>query len=63
MHLQLQERANKLLQERNSLINRVSEINGALSELESLAKSLGEDHKEQHEEIEVESEDVGDTPT
>ncbi len=63
MHLQLQERANKLLQERNSLINRVSEINGALTELELLAKNLGEDHEEQHEKVEVESEDVGDTST
>ena len=56
MHLKLQERAQKLLQERQAVINRLSEINGALTELDSLAQSLGEEHEEKHEEIEVESE-------
>ena len=58
MHLQLQERAQKLLQERQAVINRLSEINGALTELDSLAQSLGEEHEEKHEEIEVESENL-----
>ena len=56
MHLKLQERAQKLLQERQAVINRLSEINGALTELDSLAQSLGDEHEEKHEEIEVESE-------
>jgi len=55
MHLQLQERAQKLLQERQAVINRLSEINGALTELDSLAQSLGEEHEEKHEEIESEN--------
>ena len=58
MHLKLQERAQKLLQERQAVINRLSEINGALTELDSLAQSLGEEHEEKHEEIEVESENL-----
>ena len=58
MHLKLQERAQKLLQERQTVINRLSEINGALTELDSLAQSLGEEHEEKHEEIEVESENL-----
>ena len=56
MHLKLQERARKLLEERQTVINRLNEINGALTELDSLAQSLGEEHEEKHEEIEVESE-------
>tara|TARA_R100001086_G_scaffold220839_1_gene137828 strand:- start:531 stop:713 length:183 start_codon:yes stop_codon:yes gene_type:complete len=55
MHLKLQERAQKLLQERQTVINRLSEINGALTELDSLAQSLGEEHEEKHEEIESEN--------
>ena len=55
MHLKLQERAQKLLQEKQTVINRLSEINGALTELDSLAQSLGEDHEEKHEEIESEN--------
>ena len=58
MHLKLQERAQKLLQERQAVINRLSEINGALTELDSLAQSLGKEHEEKHEEIEVESENL-----
>ena len=58
MHLKLQERAQKLLQERQTVINRLSEINGALTELDSLAQSLGDEHEEKHEEIEVESENL-----
>ena len=58
MHLQLQERAQKLLQERQAVINRLSEINGALTELDSLAQSLDKEHEEKHEEIEVESENL-----
>ena len=58
MHLKLQERARKLLEERQAVINRLSEINGALTELDSLAQSLGEEHEEKHEEIEVESENL-----
>ena len=58
MHLKLQERAQKLLQERQAVINRLSEINGALTELDSLAQSLGDEHEEKHEEIEVESENL-----
>lgn len=58
MHLKLQERAQKLLQERQAVINRLSEINGALTELDSLAQSLGEEHEEKHEEIEVETENL-----
>lgn len=55
MHLKLQERARKLLEERQAVINRLSEINGALTELDSLAKSLDEEHEETHEEIESEN--------
>ncbi len=55
MQLKLQERARKLLEERQTVINRLSEINGALTELDSLAKSLGEEHEEKHEEIESEN--------
>jgi len=55
MHLKLQERARKLLEERQTVINRLSEINGALTELDSLAQSLGEEHEEKHEEIESEN--------
>ena len=58
MHLKLQVRAQKLLQERQAVINRLSEINGALTELDSLAQSLGEEHEEKHEEIEVETENL-----
>ena len=58
MHLKLQERARKLLEERQAVINRLSEINGALTELDSLAQSLGEEHEEKHEEIEVETENL-----
>ena len=58
MHLKLQERARKLLEERQTVINRLSEINGALTELDSLAQSLNEEHEEKHEEIEVESENL-----
>ena len=58
MHLKLQERAQKLLQERQAVINRLSEINGAQTELDSLAQSLGEEHEEKHEEIEVETENL-----
>ena len=58
MHLKLQERARKLLEERQAVINRLSEINGALTELDSLAQSLGDEHEEKHEEIEVESENL-----
>jgi chaperonin cofactor prefoldin len=38
----LQERANELLQEREKAIARVNEINGALQELERLAKETNE---------------------
>ena len=55
MHLKLQERARKLLEERQTVINRLNEINGALTELDSLAQSLGEEHEEKHEEIESEN--------
>tara|TARA_R100001594_G_scaffold24051_1_gene47155 strand:- start:468 stop:650 length:183 start_codon:yes stop_codon:yes gene_type:complete len=55
MHLKLQERARKLLEERQAVINRLSEINGALTELDSLAKSLDKEHEETHEEIESEN--------
>ena len=55
MHLKLQERARKLLEERQAVIIRLSEINGALTELDSLAQSLGEEHEEKHEEIESEN--------
>ena len=58
MHLKLQERARNLLEERQAVINRLSEINGALTELDSLAQSLDEEHEEKHEEIEVESENL-----
>ena len=58
MHLKLQERAQKLIQERQAVINRLSEINGALTELDSLAQSLGDEHEEKHEEIEVASENL-----
>ena len=58
MHLKLQERARTLLEERQRLINRLNEINGALTELDSLANSLGEEHEEKHEEIEAKSENL-----
>ena len=45
MHLKLQERARQLLEERQAVINRLSEINGALKELDSLALSLDEKHE------------------
>jgi len=38
----LQERANELLQEREKAIARINEINGALQELERLAKETNE---------------------
>ena len=38
----LQERANELLNERNQLVTRVTEINGALQELDRLAQEANE---------------------
>ena len=38
----LQERANELLNERNQLVTRVAEINGALQELDRLAQEANE---------------------
>ena len=38
----LQERAQELLNERQQLINRVAEINGALQELDRLAQEANE---------------------
>ena len=38
----LQERANELLQERERVVIRLNEINGALQELERQAKELNE---------------------
>ena len=38
----LQERANELLNERNQLVTRVAEINGALQELDRLAQAANE---------------------
>ena len=55
MHLQLEEKARALLTEKGTLINRINEINGALITLDELAKTLSEEHEEQHEEIETEN--------
>ena len=55
MHLQLEEKARALLTEKGTLINRINEINGALITLDELAKTLNEEHEEQHEEIETEN--------
>ena len=41
----LQERANELLNERNELITRVNEINGALKELEKFANMAAEENE------------------
>ena len=38
----IQERANELLQERERVVTRLNEINGALQELERQAKELNE---------------------
>ncbi len=38
----IQERANELLQERDKIVARYNEINGALQELERQAKELNE---------------------
>ena len=38
----LQERANQLVQEREKLVTRYNEINGAIQELERQAKELSE---------------------
>ena len=40
----LQERANELIKERNQLINRVAEINGALQELDKFAQAAAEEN-------------------
>ena len=46
----LQERAQELLNERNQLINRVAEINGALNELDRLAQEANENPTTSEEE-------------
>ena len=45
----LNERANELLQEREKLVARFNEINGALQELERQAKELTEPTTEEEE--------------
>ena len=40
--LNLQERAQELINERNQLVTRVAEINGALQELDRLAQEANE---------------------
>jgi len=55
MHLQLEEKARALLTEKGTLINRINQIDGALITLDELAKTLNEEHEEQHEEIETEN--------
>ena len=46
----LQERANELLNERQQLITRVAEINGALQELDRLAQEANENPTTSEEE-------------
>ena len=46
----LQERANELLQEREKLVTRFNEINGALQEIERQAKELTEPTTEEEAE-------------
>ena len=41
--LNLQERAHELLNERNQLVTRVTEINGALKELDRMANTEADD--------------------
>ena len=48
----LQERANELLQEREKLVTRFNEINGALQEIERQAKELTETTTEEETDIE-----------
>ena len=55
MHLKLEEKARALLTEKGTLINRINQIDGALATLDELAKNLGEEHEEQHEQIETEN--------
>ena len=45
----LQERANELLQEREKLVARYNEINGALQEIERQAKEISETTTEEEE--------------
>ena len=40
----LQERAQELINERNQLVTRVAEINGALQELDKLAQEAAEEN-------------------
>ena len=47
----LQERANELVQERDQLIARVNEINGALKELERQAQELKETTTEEETDV------------
>ena len=46
----LQERAQELLNERNQLVTRVTEINGALQELDRLAQEANENPTTSEEE-------------
>ena len=48
----LNERANELLQEREKLVTRFNEINGALQEIERQAKELTETTTEEETDIE-----------
>tara|TARA_Y100001951_G_C11093347_1_gene157936 strand:+ start:138 stop:290 length:153 start_codon:yes stop_codon:yes gene_type:complete len=47
----LQERANELVQERDQVIARVNEINGALKELERQAQELKETTTEEETDV------------
>tara|TARA_Y100001963_G_scaffold59808_1_gene83590 strand:- start:311 stop:466 length:156 start_codon:yes stop_codon:yes gene_type:complete len=47
--LNLQERAQELLNERNQLVTRVAEINGALQELDQIAKAASEENPTEEE--------------
>tara|TARA_B100001250_G_C19476506_1_gene646807 strand:- start:68 stop:223 length:156 start_codon:yes stop_codon:yes gene_type:complete len=47
----LQERANQLVQEREKLVTRYNEINGALQEIERQAKELSEKETEKETDI------------
>ena len=48
--LNLQERAQELINERNQLVTRVAEINGALQELDRLAQEANENPEPSEEE-------------
>jgi len=55
MDLKLEEKARALLTEKGTLISRINQIDGSLKTLDELAKTLGEEHEEQHEKIETEN--------